>query len=166
LALYKGFTGSKFAISSYVASGNLMLGAVVGALPDGRKAGAALCEGGLSPYPGRNVNGATSTLNSVTKLDIAKLSGGTALNMKFNPDALSDESKTKRFASLIRTYFEKGGYHVQFNILSTEMLKEAQENPEQYKDLLVRVATYSAFFVELGPECQQEIIDRMEFQEL
>ena len=165
LAPYEGFTGSKFAISSYVASGNLMLGAVVGALPDGRKSGTSLCEGGLSPYPGRNVNGATSTLNSVTKLDIAKLSAGTALNMKFSPDALKDDAKMRSFASLIRTYFEKGGYHVQFNIVSTDMLKDAQKHPEKYKDLLVRVATYSAFFVQLGPECQQEVIDRIEFQD-
>lgn len=166
LAPYKGFNGNKYAISSYVASGNIMLGAAVGALPDGRKSGKSLCEGGLSPYPGRNVNGSTSTINSVTKVDIIKLSGGAALNMKFNPDALKDESKIKKFASLIRTYFEKGGYHVQFNIVSTEMLKEAQKFPEKYKDLLVRVATYSAFFNQLGPECQQEIIDRIEFQDV
>ncbi len=164
LAPYKGYNGTKYSLSSYVASGNLMLGAAVGALPDGRKAGTSLCEGGLSPYPGRNVNGSTSTINSVTKVDIVKLSAGAALNMKFNPDALKDQEKMKKFASLIRTYFEKGGYHVQFNIVSTEMLKEAQKFPEQYKDLLVRVATYSAFFTQLGPECQQEIIDRIEFQ--
>ena len=166
LAPYKGYHGSKYIVSSYVASGNLMLGAAVGALPDGRKSGTSLCEGGLSPYPGRNVNGPTSTINSVTKLDIVKLSGGAALNMKFNPDALKDLPKMRKFASLIRTYFEKGGYHVQFNIVSTEMLKEAQKFPEKYKDLLVRVATYSAFFTQLGPECQQEIIDRIEFQDV
>jgi formate C-acetyltransferase len=166
LAPYKGADDSRYAVSSYVASGNLMLGAGVGALPDGRKSGASLCEGGLSPYPGRNVNGSTSTINSVTKLDIVKMSGGAALNMKFNPDALKDAAKIKKFASLIRTYFDKGGYHVQFNIVSTEMLKEAQKHPEKYRDLLVRVATYSAFFTQLGPECQQEIIDRIEFQDI
>jgi len=166
LDTYKGYNGTKYSLSSYVASGNLMLGAAVGALPDGRKAGTSLCEGGLSPYPGRNVNGATSTINSVTKLDIVKMSAGAALNMKFNPDALKDESKLRKFASLIRTYFDKGGYHVQFNIVSTEMLREAQKHPEKYRDLLVRVATYSAFFTQLGPECQQEIIDRIEFQDV
>ena len=166
LVPYKGYNGTKYSISSYVASGNLMLGDVVGALPDGRKSGTSLCEGGLSPYQGRNINGPTSTINSVTKIDIVKLSAGTALNMKFNPDALKDESKIRKFASLIRTYFKKGGYHVQFNIVSTEMLKDAQKNPEKYKDLLVRVATYSAFFNQLGPECQQEIIDRIEFQDV
>ena len=165
LGKYKGINGTRYAINSYVASGNLMMGANVGALPDGRKAGAPLCEGGLSPYPGRNVNGATATINSVTKLDIVKISGGGALNMKFNPNALKDESKLRKFASLIRTYFAKGGYHVQFNIVSTDTLREAQKFPEKHRDLLVRVATYSAFFTQLGPECQQEIIDRIEFQD-
>ena len=163
---YRGFAGSKFTVSSWVASGNIMLGSVVGALPDGRKSGSPLCEGGVSPYPGRNVSGSTSTMRSVTKIDVVKLTGGTALNMKFNPDALKDESKMRKFASIIRTYFETGGYHVQFNIVSTDMLREAQKFPEKYQDLLVRVATYSSFFVQLGPECQQEIIDRTEFQDI
>jgi formate C-acetyltransferase len=166
LALYKGADNSKYAVGAYVAAGNLMMGAVVGALPDGRRSGAPLCEGGLSPYPGRNVSGSTSTINSVTKLDIVKMSAGAAFNMKFNPSALKDATNMRKFASLIRTYFDKGGFHVQFNIVSTEMLKEAQKLPEKYRDLLVRVATYSAFFTDLGPECQQEIIDRIEFQEI
>lgn len=166
VSTYKGFGDSKFTVSSYVAAGNIILGKMVGALPDGRKSGEPLCEGGVSPYPGRNVRGSTSTMRSVTKLDIAKLSGGTGFNMKFNPDALEDESKMRKFASMIRTYFETGGYHVQFNIVSTEMLKEAQKFPEKYNDLLVRVATYSAFFVQLGSACQKEIIDRTEFQQI
>jgi pyruvate formate-lyase/glycerol dehydratase family glycyl radical enzyme len=163
---HKGFGGTNFAVSAYVAGGNIILGALVGALPDGRGARLPLSEGGVSPHPGRNVRGATSTMRSVTKLDIAKLTGGAGFNMKFNPELLKDESKMKRFASMIRTYFETGGYHVQFNIVSTDMLKDAQKHPEQYQDLLVRVATYSAFFVQLGPECQKEIIDRTEFQQI
>jgi formate C-acetyltransferase len=166
ISSYKGFGGTKFASSAYVAGGNIIAGALTGALPDGRRAGEPLCEGGVSPHPGRNVNGATSTIRSITKLDIAKLTGGSGFNMKFNPDLLKDESKMRKFASMIRTYFETGGYHVQFNIVSTEMLKDAQKHPEQYKDLLVRVATYSAFFTQLGAKCQQEIIDRTEFQQL
>jgi formate C-acetyltransferase len=166
LSPYKGIAGSKYIVSCWVASGNIMLGSAVGALPDGRKSGAPLSEGGISPHPGRNVSGSTSTMRSATKLDIAKLTGGAALNMKFNPDSLKDESKMRKFASLIRTYFETGGYHVQFNIVSTEMLREAQKFPEKYQDLLVRVATYSSFFVQLGPECQQEIIDRTEFHDI
>ena len=137
----------------------------VGALPDGRRAGEPLAEGGISPYQGRNVNGATATINSVAKLDHVKMSAGSVLNMRFNPSALKDVDKMKKFASLIRNFCEKGGFLLQNNIISTETLKNAQNNPEQYRDLLVRVATYSAYFVDLGKEYQDEIIARMEFQE-
>ena len=86
--------------------------------------------------------------------------------MRFNPDVLKDESKMRKFISLLRTYCETGGYHAQFNIISTDMLRDAQIHPENYRDLLVRVATYSAYFVELHAEIQNDIISRMEFQEV
>ena len=142
------------------------LGYVVGALPDGRKAGEPLSEGGISPYQGRNVSGPTATMRSVAKLDHLKLTHGSVLNMRFNPDALKDESKMRKFASLIRTFCETGGALVQFNIVDTDTLRDAQRHPEKYRDLLVRVATYSAYFVELSPELQDDIIARMEFQEV
>jgi len=166
VAKHKGFAGSKFNVTAYVASGNIQMGSIVGALPDGRRAGEPLSEGGISPYQGRNVSGPTATMRSVAKLDLVRLTGGSALNMRFNPDALKDESKMKKFASLIRTYCETGGYHVQFNIVDADMLRDAQRRPEKYRDLLVRVATYSAFFVQLGPECQNDIIARTEFQQV
>ncbi|MGB9859573.1 MAG: glycyl radical protein [Moorellaceae bacterium] len=166
LRRYEGFAGSKYILSSYVASGNIMLGSVVGALPDGRRAGRPLAEGGLSPHPGRNTNGATATMRSVIKVDVVRLAGGSALNMRFNPGAVEGDSRLRRFAALIRSYFEQGGYHVQFNIVDSKTLRDAQRFPERYRDLLVRVATYSAFFVELGPESQEEIIARTEFLEL
>ena len=105
-------------------------------------------------------------MKSVAKLDHLKLTSGSILNMRFNPDALKDEAKIRKFASLIRAYCETGGYHVQFNIVSTDTLKDAQRHPEKYRDLLVRVATYSAYFVELAPEVQDDIIARMEFEEV
>jgi pyruvate formate-lyase/glycerol dehydratase family glycyl radical enzyme len=163
---YKGFAGSKFNITAYNAGGNIQMGSFVGALPDGRRAGESLSEGGISPYQGRNVSGPTATMRSVAKLDLVRLTGGSALNMRFNPGALKDESKMEKFASLIRTYCETGGYHVQFNIVDADMLRDAQKHPEEYKDLLVRVSTYSAFFVQLGPESQSEIIARTEFKQL
>jgi len=86
--------------------------------------------------------------------------------MRFNPDVLKDESKMRKFASLIRVFCETGGALVQFNIVSTDVLRDAQRHPEKYRDLLVRVATYSAYFVELSPELQNDIIARMEFQEV
>jgi len=86
--------------------------------------------------------------------------------MRFNPDVLKDKSKIRKFASLIRTFCETGGALVQFNIVGADMLRDAQRHPEKYRDLLVRVATYSSYFVELSPELQNDIIARMEFQEV
>ncbi len=163
---YKSVTQAKSNLAAGTVTANLPLGYVVGALPDGRKAGEPLAEGGISPYQGRNISGPTATMMSVSKLDHTKLTGGSALNMRFNPDVLKDEAKIKKFASLIRTYCESGGYHVQFNIVDSEMLRDAQKHPEKYKDLLVRVATYSAYFVDLPPELQNELIGRTEFQEV
>ena len=112
------------------------------------------------------MSGPTATMRSVTKLDLTKLTDGSVLNMRFNPDVLINEPKKRKFCSLIRTFCETGGALVQFNIMSTDMLREAQKHPEKYRDLLVRVATYSAYFVELSKELQEDIIRRTEFQEL
>ncbi|HHX74662.1 MAG TPA: formate C-acetyltransferase/glycerol dehydratase family glycyl radical enzyme, partial [Firmicutes bacterium] len=129
-------------------------------------AGEPLSEGGISPHQGRNASGLTATLKSVAKLDHIKISGGSVLNVRINPEVLKDNNKMKKFASLIRTYCETGGYHVQFNIVDSGMLRDAQKNPEKYRDLLVRVATYSAYFVELSATLQNDIIARVEFQEV
>ncbi|MEO0252136.1 MAG: pyruvate formate lyase family protein, partial [candidate division WOR-3 bacterium] len=139
---YKGFAGAKFTLAGGAVTMNMAAGKFTGALPDGRKAGEPLAEGGLSPHQGRNVMGPLATFRSIAKLDLTKLANGTAVNMKFNPDAIKDEAKMKKFISLLRTYFESGGQHVQFNIISNTMLREAQKFPEKYRDLLVRVATY------------------------
>ncbi|MFH1651004.1 MAG: pyruvate formate lyase family protein, partial [Chloroflexota bacterium] len=166
VAKYPGIAGTKSTACAGTATANVPLGAVVGALPDGRKAREPLAEGGLSPYQGRNVSGPTATLRSVAKLDHLKLTGGSVLNMRFSPDVVKDESKMRKFAQLIRTFFETGGYLVQFNIISTDTLRDAQKNPAKYRDLLVRVATYSAYFVELSPRLQETIIARTEFQDV
>ena len=105
-------------------------------------------------------------MKSVAKLDHVKLTGGSVLNMRFNPDLLKNESNRMKFISMIRTYCETGGYHCQFNIVDTATLRDAQKNPEKYGDLLVRVATYSAYFVELSPTLQNDIIARTEFQNI
>ena len=107
------------------------------------------------------MSGPTATMRSVAKLDQVKLTAGSVLNMRFNPDVLKDESKMRKFASLVRAFCETGGHLVQFNIVGTDTLREAQRYPEKYRDLLVRVATYSAYFVELSPELQNDIIARM-----
>ncbi|NTV91016.1 MAG: glycyl radical protein, partial [Clostridiales bacterium] len=162
----KSFKGAVSNCCAGAVTANVPLGFIVGALPDGRKAGKPLSEGGISPYQGRNVCGPTATLMSIAKLDHIKITNGSVLNMRFNPDALREPAKLKKFASLIRTYTESGGFLVQFNIVSADTLRKAQQEPEKYKDLLVRVATYSAYFVELGKELQDDIINRFEFQEV
>ena len=163
---YKSFAGAKGTVGCQVSAANLLMGYKVGALPDGRRAGEPLSEGGISPHQGRNVSGPTATMRSVAKLDHLKLTNGSVLNMRFNPDVLKDESKMRKFVSLIRTFCETGGYLVQFNVVSADMLRDAQRHPEKYRDLLVRVATYSAYFVELSKEYQDNIIARTEFQEV
>ena len=165
-AKYKGIAGLLTTVAAISVTANVPLGYIVGALPDGRRAGQPLSEGGISPYQGRNVSGPTATMRSVAGLDHLKLTGGSVLNMRFNPDVLEGESKMRKFASLIRTFFETGGALVQFNIVGTDTLRDAQKHPGKYRDLLVRVATYSAYFVELSPEVQDDIIARMEFQEV
>jgi choline trimethylamine-lyase len=162
----RGFAGALSTVAGATITGNVPLGAIVGALPDGRRSGTPLADGGLSPTHGRNVNGPTATLRSVAKLNHVKISHGSVLNMRFNPEVLKDEQKMRKFASLIRTFCETGGALVQFNIVGSDTLKDAQKHPEKYKDLLVRVATYSSYFVELSPELQNDIIDRTEFEEV
>jgi len=161
---YKGFEGRQSTVAAIAMTANVPLGYSVGALPDGRKAGEPLSEGGISPYQGRNVSGPTATMRSVAKLDQVKMTAGSILNMRFSPGAVSDETKMKKFVTLVRTFAETGGNLVQFNFLDNEILSDAQKHPEKYKDLLVRVATYSAYFVELSPELQNDIISRMEFE--
>ena len=162
-AKYKGIAGSSTAVAAGIVSGDVPMGKMVGALPDGRRSGEPLAEGGISPYQGRNLSGPVATYRSVAKLNHLKLTGGSVLNMRFNPDVLKDQKNIRKFASMIRVFCETGGALVQFNIVDTETLKNAQKHPEQYNDLLVRVATYSAYFVELSTELQDDLINRMEF---
>lgn len=166
IAKVKCYSGGRSTAAAAIVTANIGLGAVVGALPDGRKAREPLSEGGISPYQGRNVSGATATLNSVARLDHVKLTGGSVLNMRVNPASLKNEASKRRFVSLIRTYCETGGFLVQFNFADSATLLAAQKKPEQYRDLLVRVATYSALFVELSPELQDDIIRRMEIEDV
>ena len=156
--------GAKFATACFAMTTNVMFGRLVGALPDGRKAGLPLSEGGISPYQGRNISGAPATMRSVAKLDQVKLALGSILNMRIDPDAVKNDEKMDRMVSLLRTFCETGGNLVQFNFASNAMLRAAQKDPDQYRHLLVRVATYSAFFVELGPETQEDIINRNELE--
>jgi formate C-acetyltransferase len=139
---------------------HVYFGKVVGATPDGRKAGEPLSEG-VSPVQGADRKGPTAVMKSVSKIDQVK-TGGTLLNQKFSPNLLADDEGLDRLAHLIRTYFRLDGHHVQFNVVSVETLREAQKHPEKYRDLMVRVAGYSDYFVDISAELQNEIIKRTE----
>jgi pyruvate-formate lyase len=116
---------------------------------------------GISPVQGMDTSGPTAVVRSMARLDHARCCG-TLLNMKFHPSALSGAEGLQKFAHLIRTYFEMGGHHVQFNVVSAETLRAAQEHPEEYRNVIVRVAGYSDYFVRLSRDLQDEIISRTE----
>ena len=153
--------GARATVSPAALSANVSQGLDVSALPDGRKAFQPLSEGGVSPYQGRNVSGPIATYRSVAKIDHVRLTNGSIFNMRFSPKDLDDGEKIKKFEQMLRTFLEEGGFFVQYNIVDTETLRSAQKNPEEYKDLLVRVATYSAYFVELGEDLQEDVINRL-----
>ena len=157
-----GEWGSVTTVAGAAVALNILHGTRVGAQPDGRRAGTPITEGGLSPNQGRNINGATATCNSLLKLPHMKLHHGEVLNMRFDPAMLATEENLKKFAIMIKSFLVAGGYLIQFNIVSTAMLKDAQAHPENYQDLLVRVATYSSYFVALTKDLQDDIINRGE----
>lgn len=138
-------------------------GSVCGASVNGRMAKFAISDG-TSPAHGADTNGPTSVIKSLGKLDQTK-SGGTLLNVRFVPSLLKREEDLKKLVSLIRTYFNMGGHHIQFNIVDTQTLLDAQKMPEDYKDLLVRVAGYSDYFNDMTEQLQNEIIARTENEE-
>ncbi|MDR2488922.1 MAG: hypothetical protein LBD42_05475 [Desulfovibrio sp.] len=153
--------GGTFHPGLYPVSANVPMGKVCGATPDGRRAGEPLAEG-VSPVSGRDRNGPTAALNSVSKLDHVKTSNGTLLNQKFHPSALAGQEGMENLTALVRSYFDNKGLHVQFNVVGKETLLDAQKNPDQHKNLVVRVAGYSAHFVHLNPDIQDDIISRTE----
>ena len=137
------------------------MGAVIGTTPNGRKAGAALSEG-ISPTQGADTHGPTVTLTSIVVTKHTKYIQRAAqlLNMKLTPQAVVGEEGTKKLASLIRAWCDQKHWHIQFNIVNREILIAAQKDPEKYRNLLVRVGGFSAFFADLSPQLQDEIIAR------
>jgi choline trimethylamine-lyase len=157
---FKGNRGSTMMSALYPVSANVPLGAVIGALPSGRKAWTPLADG-VSPQPGTDKS-PTAVFKSVAKIRHEDHGDGTLLNMKFTPQLLEGEAGLRRLADAIRAYFSLGGYHVQFNVVSAKTLRDAQAHPEEYKGLVVRVAGYSAYFTELSRGLQDALIDRTE----
>ncbi|MDH2926658.1 glycyl radical diol dehydratase GrpM [Lonepinella koalarum] len=158
---YKNPRGGQFQAGIYPVSANVLFGKDVGALPDGRLAKEPLADG-VSPRQGKDTLGPTAAANSVSKLDHFIASNGTLYNQKFLPSSLAGETGLRNFSGMVRSYFDRKGMHVQFNVIDRDTLIKAQKNPEQYQDLVVRVAGYSAQFVVLAKEVQDDIISRTE----
>jgi len=142
---------------------HVYFGSVINATPDGRKAKTPLSEG-ISPVQGADRNGPTAVVKSAAKMDHVR-TGGTLLNMKFSPQVLAGEDGLTKFSQLLRSYFKMDGHHMQFNVVNANTLRNAQKNPEQYRDLIVRVAGYSDYFTDLSIDLQEEIIKRTEHVE-
>jgi len=156
--------GGTYGVDMLPTTSHVYFGSVTGATPDGRAAGAPLSEG-ISPSQGMDRLGPTAVIRSMAKMDQARTCG-TLLNMKFSPSLLEGEDGIEKLAQLIRTYFRLGGHHVQFNVVSAATLREAKATPDEYRDLIVRVAGYSDYFCDLSRALQDEIIARTEHEAL
>jgi pyruvate formate-lyase/glycerol dehydratase family glycyl radical enzyme len=152
--------GGSYRINLLPTTVHIYFGKVTGATPDGRRATEPLSEG-ISPVQGADRHGPTAVVKSASKMDHLR-TGGTLLNQKFTPQLLANEEGITKLAHLVRSYFKLDGHHVQFNVVTAATLREAQKHPERYRDLIVRVAGYSDYFVDIGPELQEEIIRRTE----
>jgi len=162
LAQIDGCYGTKYIQSPHSLSGHGAFGRAVGALPSGRRAGLALADGNASPSQGMDKKGITAVLKSAAKLDQIPMQG-CLLNQKLYPSTLKTRDNLKKFVALIKTYLiDYGGKHIQFNVISRETLLDAQAHPENYRSLVIRVAGYSALWVELDSVIQDEIIARTE----
>lgn len=158
----RGPIGGTYYAGTSSISANVPFGAATTATPDGRKAFTPLAEG-ASPASGTDHLGPTAVFNSLSKLPTAAILGGVLLNQKLNPAALENDHDRQTLMLMLRTFFEEHrGWHVQYNIVSRETLLKAKETPQNYRDLVVRVAGYSAFFTALSPEAQDDIIARTE----
>ena len=162
---YKDWCGKPFNSAFMGISNYIPAGAAVGATPDGRLAGTPLTEG-CSPHSGTDVTSPTAAMKSVAKINHESHAGGTLLNIKLSPDALKTDKDLRNLGAMIRGYFELGAFHVQFNVISPETLRDAQQHPENYQDLLIRVAGYSTRFVTLSREVQDAIIARTTYEAL
>lgn len=163
---YTNFRGGKYHTGMYTVSAHVPMGENVGASPDGRYSKQPLADGGMSPVYGRDIAGPTAVLKSVSRLDKNMTSNGGLLNMKFLPEFFNTEAGINKFAKFLRSFVTLEIPHIQFNVLRKEDLLKAKENPEDYRGLTVRVAGYTAYFVELADELQNEIIARTTYGDI
>jgi pyruvate formate-lyase/glycerol dehydratase family glycyl radical enzyme len=158
---HKSYFGGDYQLGFGSVSGHWPFGVVLGAFPDGRKAGEPLADG-IGPVHNRDKNSPTGVLKSVGKMDHVALSGGSILNLKFPPQVVEGDKGLANFVSFLKSFVQMKAWHCQFNIVDADLLREAQRHPENYQDLLVRVAGYSAYFTGLSKELQDDIISRTE----
>ena len=156
--------GGTYRINLLPTTVHIYFGKMTGATADGRLAGEAVSEG-VSPVQGADRKGPTAVIKSLGKMDHVR-TGGTLLNQKFTPQLLADDTGLGAVKDLVRSYFRLMGHHIQFNVVTADLLREAQAHPEKHRDLVVRVAGYSDYFVDCSAELQNEIIHRTEHQEL
>ena len=140
---------------------HIYMGSMLGATPDGRKTGEPIADA-ISPRQGLDKKGPTAYLRSAAKLPHRTLSNGDQLNIRFTPSSVEGDEGAEKLKQLIKTYFSLGGQQVQFNVVSTEALREAQKKPDEYKDLIVRIAGFSTYFVSLDKFTQDDFIRRTE----
>ena len=151
----------KYKAGLYGASDHIEQGKYTWATPDGRFAGTPIADA-MSPSQSRDTNGPTAVFQSSICFDHKHYMGGIALNLRMHPTVLSNQGGVDKLIDMTKTYFENGGMEVQYNVVDTETLRAAQVEPTQYRDLVVRIAGYSAYFVELGKSLQDDIIARNE----
>ncbi|WP_392561103.1 formate C-acetyltransferase/glycerol dehydratase family glycyl radical enzyme [Orbus sturtevantii] len=158
---YRSLFGGRFHPGFSSVSSNVPYGTVISALPNGRKQWTPLADG-CSPSHHEDAAGPTAVAISSGKLDHSGMSGGSILNVKFSPSVIRGEAGQKRFSNYVKGMLDSGVWHAQFNVADAATLRAAQKNPENYQDLIVRVAGYSAFFTALSPRLQEDVIDRTE----
>ncbi len=159
---YKSPRGATYRINLLPTTCHVYFGSVMQASPDGRKAGIPVSEG-ISPVQGADSKGPSSVIKSAAKIDHLR-TGGTLLNQKFAPSFFVDDEAIRKISQLVRSYFRMDGHHIQFNVVDAGTLRDAQKHPENYRDLIVRVAGYSDYFNDLGEDLQEEIIRRTEHE--
>jgi len=144
-------------------SSHAPMGAAALASPDGRLCGTAFADGSVSAYPGTDRNGPYALFSSATCWEHSR-SQNSQMNMKIHPSVVKGRQGAKKFLELVRAYMRKGGFHVQFNIVDSRMLRDAQKNPDKYRGLMVRVAGFTQYWAELGKQIQDEVIARTEYE--
>jgi formate C-acetyltransferase len=159
---YRNPRGGRYEPGLQSISAHALFRDAVAATPDGRTAKMLLADGGISPAQGRDRRGPTAVIRSAARLDHREASNGTLLNIKLNPQSVAGEAGLENLAALVRTYFDLGGQHIQFNVINSAVLRDAQRHPERHRDLVVRVAGFSVLFTTIDPVLQEDIIERTE----